>query len=136
MSERERTGVRDLTYSRWHRSDSTRRFLGKAAWKLGLIDIDCCEYCKDCGLPVALIEVKHHEAIQVAMTVTNALASMAGIRAYLVRYWPSPEGEDIARFSVRNSNNDVNEFSPAEYAEWLYALRRPPYHRCSKAVAA
>lgn len=130
MTEHERTGQRDLTYSAWHRSDSTSRFLGGMANRLAMIDLDGVEYCKSCGRPVALIEVKHCMATRLSMAVTKALAAMAGIPAYLVRYWPTPEGGDIATFAVRNGTDVVREMRPAQYAEWLLSLREPPYHHC------
>src|SRR5690606_33274174 len=121
MSQHERTGIRDLLFSSWHRARSTKRFLGPVrAAKLTMIDLDAVEYCYACNKPLALIEVKHHNARSVSMTVTRALAFMAGIDAYLVRYWPTDDGDDIAKFEVLrqfDGSRHVREMTPAEYAE-------------------
>lgn len=135
MSQRERTGKRDLLYSRWHRSASTRRFLGAMrAARLCMIDLDAVEYCHGCSTPVVLIEVKHHMASAPSMRVTKVLAEMCGLPAYLVRYWPNPNGDDIATFAVRNRSGDVREMSPSAYANWLWSLRST--HHCKAVEAA
>lgn len=124
MSQHERTGTRDLTYSAWHRSRSTKRFLGAVrAAKLSMIDVDAVEFCFRCSKPLALIEVKDYHAQSLSMRVTLALADLAGIDAYLVLCWPTEAGDDIERFEVRPRSGQTVEMSPSEYAEWLWSFR-------------
>lgn len=78
MSREERTGNRDLTFSRWHRALPDF---------CTCIDLDFLEYCQHCRRPLALIEIArgHHGSIK-PTTVLRQLAIAAGIRAYLVLY--------------------------------------------------
>jgi len=56
--DEERFGTRDLTYSGWHRTDSTKRYIGREkAYELSYIDIDAVEYCRICCQPLLLIEL-------------------------------------------------------------------------------
>lgn len=135
MSEKERTGSRDLTYSRWHRTDSLKRFLDvREAFACKVIDIDWCEYCGICKAPLALVETKESRTVFDA-NITSALARLAGVQAFTVSYWR--DGDDIGGFLVRRLVPEVGpirEMSPPQYAEFLYALRL--HHDCSRAVAA
>ena len=78
MSRQERSGARDLTFSRWHRTLPDF---------CTCIDLDFLEYCRKCRAPLALIEIAsgHHGQIK-PTTVLRALATQANIRAYLVLY--------------------------------------------------
>ena len=78
MSYRERTGVRNLSFSTWHRSLPQR---------CHVIDIDFCEYCWRCRRPLALIETAtgHHDRPK-PTTVLQRLAEMAGLPAWLILY--------------------------------------------------
>ena len=49
MALKEITGVRDLTFSKWHR----KNLPDDCSW----IDIDCCHYCKHCLSLLALFEL-------------------------------------------------------------------------------
>lgn len=132
MSDNERTGVRDLTYSRWHRANHMKQFVGhKAAWDCGVVDIDWCEYCRACNAPLALIETQHSSAPPKAARITTTLAKMAGLLAFSVSYTTDDTGE-IVGFRVQRlapTETDVEDMDPARYARWLVMLRTD--HTCS-----
>lgn len=134
MSLHERTGARDLTYSRWHRPDSIGRYIDRrAASQLTMIDIDAVEVCAHCRRPIALIETKHSAAQVIAATFTVALAQMAGIRAYLVRY-RTDDTDDIVGFRVQQLEpfcEDSVDWTPQQYADFLVRLRSERHHNCS-----
>lgn len=135
MSERELRGERDLTYSRWHRTESMKRFLPEGQAKAcGMIDIDDCEYCRTCGETVALIETKRWGYVRQSERVTATLAARAQVPAFLVVYKPTETG-DIEKFSVRQIHPPAPPvvMDPAEYAAWVYGLRAR--HSCA-AVAS
>jgi hypothetical protein len=127
VSTRERTGVRDLTYSKWHRAESVARFLTLSrAAKLTMIDIDGCEYCCYCSVTLALIETQNSTRGPKPATVTKRLARDAGKSAYSVSYTPNDDSSDITGFAVRQLWPETGlsfEASPTEYAEWLESLR-------------
>lgn len=128
MSHKDRTGTRTLVYSGWHRRDSIKRYLRSvvSASQLTMVDIDSCEACCYCSAPLALIETEMTQrTTPKTARVTAALARLAGIPAYSVAYW-SADGSEIDRFVVRQiqPNDEWNRLmSPAEYAEFLVALR-------------
>jgi len=136
MSSQERTGTRDLLYSKWHREASIRRFLpARCAYDLGMIDIDACEYCRYCNLPLALVETQRSTFGPKSATVTEALARLAGLPAFSVSYRATEDGEDIAEFRVQQitpAQGEARRLTPAEYAEWLLSLRFPHNHSCRK----
>lgn len=90
MSDRDRTCWRDPLYSWWHRPDNVRRYLDRrAAWRLGLIDIDGCEYCRYCYQPLALIETQISENTPKAANVMRNLALLTeSIPAFSVSVVP------------------------------------------------
>jgi hypothetical protein len=131
----------------WHRPDSLKRFVGlrRADW-MSQIDIDCCEYCHlgGCNEPIALIETKLVMSTAKTMTVTRNLARRADLSGgiFLVEYETTkparlcsecgrPDADpdnDIEYFVVTDGSVDKGqsvERTPAEYAEWLWSLRRP-----------
>lgn len=134
MSDVEKYGTRDLTYSHWHRVSSTGRFLSDfEAWGLGMIDIDDVEYCRHCSEPLACIET----AVDIGQAskcgkVTSRLAEKAGLPAYTVLY--RVEGGDIVEFRVTLweglDSYETTTMQPPEYAEFLADLRRK--HDCKK----
>ncbi len=135
MSDKERYGNRDLTYSTWHRVESTRRFLDDfSAWRLGMVDIDDCEYCRFCYAPLALIELAQDIGQQdKPMMVTCNLAQRAGLPAYLVFYTVC--GKDISQFRVMQlepTNGPERILSPAEYAQFLFAFHESHDRDCPK----
>lgn len=131
----------------WHRPEALKRFVDplRADW-MSQIDIDCCEYCHlgGCMEPVALIETKLVMSRQKAMTVTRNLARRASLSGgiFLVEYETTkpprlcaecgrPDADpdnDISYFIVTDGSVEKGksvERTPAEYAEWLWSLRRP-----------
>lgn len=78
MTKAERYGVRDLTYSAWHRTlDSS----------LTYCDLDGLEYCRKCKQALALIETAWDIGQNGKFTEPLvALARQADIPAYLVFY--------------------------------------------------
>ena len=146
MSQEERYGTRDQTYSAWHRRGSTSRFVGmENAQQLAMIDIDVTlyvEYNDKNKQPIILIET----AIDVGQnrkssTVTKNLAKKAGIPALCVLYTidehainpadPKHQHQDIKAFRVqrlypvRDAGTDpFYRCNPQQYAEMLIALRR------------
>ena len=81
---KELTGVRDLTFSGWHRSLPND-------W-LDYIDIDYCGYCHVCRQPLVLIEVTEDRGQTKATTVTRRMAEAANVPAYLVMYRKADSG--------------------------------------------
>lgn len=134
MSENERTGSRDLSYSRWHRSNSLKRFVGaRAAFECAVIDIDWCEYCRLCKNPIALIETQRSRANPKPAPVTAMTARLAQIRAYSVSYWLTDAADDIAGFKVQMvcpEHGPVVEMIPQQYAEFLVNLHG--FHECAQ----
>jgi hypothetical protein len=133
MSDKERTGTRDLTYSTWHRQANLTKY-GLAlrdAWSLGLIDIDGCEYCRHCREPLALVETQVSDRPPKPAPVMATLARMAGIRAYSVSILRG-DLDTIALFKVQQvapEVGDVQSMLPNVYAFFLLSLRSQ--HTCS-----
>lgn len=138
MSLHERTGTRDLTYSTWHRPKSIGRYLDKRkAARLKAIDIDFCEACNECNLPLALIETQRSSSKPKPATITTELAKLACIPAYSVSYMTGIVGgeEDILAFHVSpiwptDNVRAVTTMTAQQYAEWLWSLR--DNHRCER----
>lgn len=127
MSMEERTGERDLLYSRWHRPSRVREWMtAREAAMLTQIDIDWCEYCAFCGQPVALIETQESTRGPKSARVTGNLAELADVPAYSVAFQRSESGDDIALFTVRQLKpveQEIGALLPGVYAYWLLALR-------------
>lgn len=141
MSQEERYGTRDRTYSAWHRRRSTGRFVGiERAQTLHMIDLDASLYVEyDDGTkePLALIET----ATDVGQpwkpsTVTRKLAArcVPTLPAYVVLYRKSresnpadPAANDISGFRVRRIHPHEQQFwielTPQQWAEKLVKLR-------------
>ena len=134
MSQRERTGSRDLTYSRWHRMENIKRFLPlRIAACLKVIDIDWCEACQHCSEPLALIETQAGDRPPKPARISANLAQRAQIEAYSVSY--VVEGDDIAWFRVHRLwpvELTERRLSPDEYAGFLWSLRER--HICEVAA--
>lgn len=136
--EKEKMGFRDEAYSRWHRTESSQRFLGRDASRLGMVDIDAVfwiEYERSTNMPLALIETAiwwNSDQYKNAAVLTN-LAKRASLPCFLVLYELSesdnpvyPEVKDIDRFHVKRLwKPPVKKtiFTPEEYAEFLLKLR-------------
>jgi len=141
MSQEERFGTRDLTYSAWHRRLSIRRFVGiEIAQSLAMIDLDAVPYVEYDDLyrdPLALIETAMDQGQEFKVaTVTKRLAmrSRPLLPAYVVLYtpatWPNPADPawpDIASFRVRRiwpePVTQWESITPQEWATRLYYLR-------------
>lgn len=140
MSQEERFGTRDRTYSAWHRRLSTRRFVGiERAQLLAMIDLDSqlwVEYQDKDYVPLALVET----ALDVGQTrktatVTRNLARISGLPAYTVLYKPSdapnPADEaclDIESFRVKRlwpePETEFRTITPRQWAEALVKIRQ------------
>lgn len=136
MTHTERTGVRSLVYSGWHRPASIARYVGKvSAAKLCMIDVDACEYCCYCGSPVALIETQESAGPPKSARVMARLARMAGIPAFSVSV--TVLDAEVVCFQVQQlspTEGCVSAMSPRAYAHWLLDLRAA--HDCTLAGAA
>lgn len=115
MSQEERYGAREQTYSAWHRRNSTRRFAGmESAQLLAMIDLDVALYLEyDDGTkePLALVEVardcgQRFKAASVTMALSRRTVPV--VPAYAVLYLPAelpnpadPLVPDIESFRVR-----------------------------------
>jgi hypothetical protein len=140
--QEERYGTRDLTYSVWHRSHSTKRFVGyDRAHLLSMIDLDgtiWIEYghSKGARAPVALIETARDVGQPYKpVTVLVELAKLSGLLALVVLYTHSdrvnPADDrysDIARFRVKrawpNPETVFSEYTPQQWAERLLQIRQ------------
>lgn len=119
MSNTERTGFRDYAYSRWHRSLDDR---------LSFMDVDWIEWCKSCYRLLAIYELAldngRNDAKQI--WVTQKLAKLASLKGYLVLYSKDHDNQ-VTQFRVRqlapSETNQFTVFTPAQWAEKLYALR-------------
>lgn len=136
MSRWERTGKRDLAFNQWH-----RHALGDWA---SVIDIDFCEYCSRCGMPLALIEAARDISGQgyfKPCRVTRSLAELAGISAYTVLWKPveglvTPEHglgfiESARLAKVYPEQSDkMRYYTESELRRWYKWLHHT--HRCAK----
>jgi hypothetical protein len=74
MPLEELTGLRDLTFSRWHRS-----LPDDCSW----IDIDCCHYCRYCNSLLALFElVRSPDEFSLEVRCRQKVASITGRVGY------------------------------------------------------
>ena len=137
MSLKERTGTRDLTYSRWHRPESIGRYLDRrTAATLDYIDLDAVEYCHGCRTPLALIETARDVGqADKPSTVTRRLADRSDLPAYVVLY--TVVEDDISAFRVKRvaplTDDGWLPMDPPTYALMLASLRAA--HRCTKSAA-
>jgi hypothetical protein len=139
MSQEERFGTRDRTYSAWHRRLSTRRFIGiENAQLLAMIDLDASLYVEyDDGTkePLILIETARDVGqIYKTATVTCKLAQRANLPCYVLLYKLSqtlnPADKnwyDIESFRVRRlypcPENGWRVVSPRDWARALLEIR-------------
>ena len=125
MSREERTGVRDLTLSAWHRSLPDL---------CTCIDLDFLEYCNKCRAPLALIETArgHHNQIK-PTTVLKALAEHAGLRAYLVLYdidetAPYRISPNVRVQRIAPNKSELRVMPLAEFGRCIESVHRA--HQC------
>lgn len=142
----------DVTFNEWHRVDSLARYLPyELARDLKMIDIDNVEYCSRCGEPLAIIETARDTGKkdqQKHTTYIERLALRSNVPAYLVFYTLNDTGDDVTHLRVRKVHPRhwlTQEWTPAEYSEWLVELRRRPHgpdgstcwlKRCERLLAA
>jgi len=134
--EEELYGTRDLTYSRWHRVKSIRRFMQEEhAQQLTYIDVDALEYCRQCLQPILLLETARDVGQSSKPTAAlRALARRANLPAFLVFYRVDVTGE-IESFRVRMvhpARGAEKTMTPRQYAAWLWSFREA--HRCELAA--
>lgn len=138
-------GARDLSYSKWHRASSIKRFISeKNATQLSMIDVDVCiyvEYADNLKIPLALIEVAMDVGQEYkTATVTKNLANKANIPAIVLLYKVSKTDKnpsdskyyDIESFRYKTIGNVsptgvvdkhwINA-SPEEWANTLVRIR-------------
>ncbi len=141
MSQDERYGTRDRSYSAWHRRDSTRRFVGiERAQSLAMIDLDgplFVEYDNGTKEPIALVETAMDVGQDIKpATVTKRLAKrcVPEMRAYVLLYKlaevENPADQkcmDIHSFRAKRiwpePETEWKKFSPAEWANELVKIR-------------
>jgi hypothetical protein len=139
VSQQERFGVRDLSYSAWHRVGSIQRFVGwEAAQLLSMVDADCLlflEYAAGDKAPVALAEVGCDVGQDFKpATAILQLARRAKIPAYLLLYERAaaanpadPRWPDLAGFRVKRlwprTERGWRRLTPGEWAVALLQIR-------------
>jgi hypothetical protein len=141
MSQEERYGSRDRTYSAWHRRLSTQRFVGiERAQTLAMIDLDASlyvEYDDSNKEPLALIETARDVGQEFkTATVTKKLAKRTQpiIPAFVLLYTPSHkrnpadrQWSDIESFRWRRLWPEPETVwetcSPGEWCKKLVQLR-------------
>lgn len=101
-----------------------------------MIDVDGCEYCVFCYTPLALIENQCSEHKPKPAQVTTNLAMKAGLPAYTLSY--EEKDEDITRVQIQKlwpHLSDVKDWTPQEFAEFLWSLRVHHWHDCERRPA-
>jgi hypothetical protein len=140
LSQEERYGQRDLSYSAWHRVRSIARYVGfEAAQGLKMIDQDVTLYLELDGLcrsPLALIETAQDVGQEnKPASATARLASLCGLPAFAVLYKPAqcpnpadPREFDIEAFRVRriwpSPEHEWRTLTPEQWAKGLMQIRR------------
>lgn len=147
MSDQERTGRRDLLYSRWHRPEHISRFFegGLIPRLLKMIDLDAIEYCARCRKVLALIETKNssNDPEHFPSYITAGLAGDASVPAFTVCYTcrcgitgdkhETKQDCDIAEFRVQQvapGTGELMHMQPKVYAYWLHSFREA--HHCAR----
>lgn len=111
---RERTGARDLTISKWHRTLNNR---------YDAVDVDLVGYCHHhwCRRPLYMIE-DTREMGHKPTTCLEQLCRMTGTPGWLVQYWDTDEGPDAACRMVWPDRTDP-AVSLAAFAAWITEAR-------------
>jgi hypothetical protein len=127
MSDGERTGLRDLTFSRWHRAQSTGRYmpLGNAR-RLKALDLDFIEYCDRCRQPLLLIELAYDNGRSKPTQLLVRLANRAGLAGVLIYWRPTADGSDLASLricQVAPIATQLQRVTPDQYARGLWNMR-------------
>jgi hypothetical protein len=108
MANRERTGVRSLAFSRWHRETFPD---DNAA-----IDVDLMGCCGRCGAPLYLLETVRGSGEKSTWYLTRLRAALrVPVPAFLVRYWTDdPADPDRVTRVVALSRPRVEGESPLD----------------------
>lgn len=119
MSLEERTGTRDLTFSRWHRSHVP----SDCSW----IDIDCCHFCRYCNSLLALFElVRSEDEAELEVTVRRKVAAITervGIRLGIPVFKIAYAGEPLSAAAViRAGKPGVRVLTASELAHFIDEL--------------
>jgi hypothetical protein len=135
MPFKEKTGIRDLGYSLWHRKSLPRYAT--------TTDIDFVEYCPECFEPLVIIETAYgldnlDKVHTNPIPTIKKLASKALIPFYVVLYEGESEGESecplchrpFARTRIAAFRKKLiypregywTDMSVDEYREWLLSL--------------
>lgn len=138
MSRHERTGLRDLTYSTWHRYAVHSP---KATW----IDVDAVEYCCFCREPLIVFELSRDIGRRKDVSLMPLLATRLKLSGGVVLYTPSGTecacGKDfvdddcdhgISKFRVEwmvPTHYEV-EYTAEHFAEGLLLLHER--HKCPR----
>lgn len=110
MSEQERYGTRDQTFSRWHRYPTLPRWC-KA------IDLDFLEFCAFCKRPLALIELAQDVGQETKpTTVLQQLSQMSGVPAYCILY-TGEEPDVIIAARIRRVEPNPTDFEEIDEDE-------------------
>jgi hypothetical protein len=136
VSDREITGHRDPTYSRWHRVDNLMEGVGlsrREASSLGMIDADGIEFCRWCSDPLALVELVHPNPTRPGVdpmpkeaAVLTRLGELSRVPVYTIAVCKDDRG-GVRVLRVRDLypiRSDVRELKPVEWVEELLDLRR------------
>lgn len=130
MAQTERYGNRDLTYSAWHRRDSTRRYVGiELAQSLAMIDVDVCLWLENDDdtkdLLVVVETAKDVGQPYKPATITRKLAARCRpeVAAYVVLYQVIENPELPSHFIPGTMLSDIAGFRvkrlhPKEEKEW------------------
>jgi hypothetical protein len=124
----ERTGKRNLFFSRWHRTLPTpARF----------IDIDYLEFCPHCKQPLIVGETAWFKGVFYKNTTltTNIglLFRKAGVPVVILTIFYVPKGEDIEKFYVRKYSHtwgDYVETSPEKFRECVLGVHERHEREC------
>lgn len=139
MSMHERTGTRDLTYSRWHRQSSIKRYLtARQAALLMMVDVDCVEYCAHCKDPLVIVETQRSSNTPKEASMCVNLGRRLDVPVYSVSYWSSEGSDDIDVFRIRQLwpyRMAPQQLTPREMAEWLWQWRATHEPQCSRLMA-
>lgn len=123
----------DQAFSEWHRHALPDEF--------AVIDIDFCEYCRECRQPIALIEAARDisgRGYFKQSYVTKSLAEQAGVSAYIV-LWKPAEGHVTPEYGLGfiesawvrriepepQTQRHYDERGLVNFYRWLRAI-----HRC------
>ena len=118
MPLEERTGTRDLTFSRWHRTLPT-----DCTW----IDIDCCHYCHYCQSLLALFELVRspdgESLIESCRRKTASITERVGIGLKIPVFKIAYTGSPLESAAVmRVGRPEVQILSPDELASFIECL--------------